>query len=444
MQLTESHSEGLLRVYRVVVPATDLQRELNDKIEEVRPRVKLNGFRSGKVPASHIRKIYGPSMMREIIDAQVKKSTEASLDQAKARPASEPQLELKSDLAKVEAGEADLTFDLSIELMPTFEPADVGAISVTRPIAPVEDAQVDEALEAIVKQNRRYEPKEGAAVEGDKLTIDFLGKVDGVPFDGGKAEGASLVLGSKQFIPGFEDQLIGVKAGDTRQLNITFPADYGAADLAGKAATFDVVVHGVNGPVDSAADDAFAKELGFERIADVRDAVRQRIEADHTAQSRSKAKRALFDRLDEMHSFELPPKMVEGEFNQIWRQVEADRTAGQLDPEEAAKSEDELKAEYRAIAVRRVRLGLVLAEIGRRANIEVSDQELGRAISEQARGYPGRERDIIELYRKNPMLVAQVRAPIYEEKVVDYVLELVKVKNETVPRDVLFADDPAP
>lgn len=442
MQLTESRSEGLMRVFSVVIPASDLQRELNAKIEEVRPRMKLNGFRPGKVPASHVRKVYGPSIMRDIIDEQVRKSTDASLERAKARPASEPRLDLKSDLTKVQAGEADLSFELSIEIMPDFEPSDVSKIAITRPVTPVEEAHIDEALDNIVKQNRTFEAKEGAAADGDSVTIDFLGKIDGEAFEGGRAEGAQVVIGSNQFIPGFEEQLIGAKANEERVLNITFPADYAAANLAGKAATFDIKVHEVRALQESAADDAFAKQMGFETIGEVRDALKQRIESDHAGASRGKAKRALFDQLDAAHSFDLPPQMVEGEFQQIWRQVEADREAGRLEPDEAGKSVEALREEYRRIAERRVRLGLVLAEIGRRTKIEVTDQEVTQAITAQARNFPGRERQVFEMYQKNPNLLANVRAPIYEEKVVDYILELAKVTNQNVSRDELFADDP--
>jgi trigger factor len=443
MQLTEARSEGLLRVYRVVIPAADLVQELNAKIEEVRPRVRLNGFRPGKVPAAHIRKIYGPAMMKDVIDEQVQKGTQASLEQARLRPASEPRLDLKSDINEVQAGHADLAFDLSVEVMPDFEPADPGSLSLERPIAPVEESQVDEALATLLKENRTYEDKDGAAADGDALTIDFVGKIDGEAFEGGSAEDAVIVLGSKQLIPGFEDQLIGAKAGDERALNVTFPDDYAVEQLKAKPAVFEVKVKAVKAPKESQADDAFAAQMGFGKIDEVRDALRSRIEADHAAQSRAKVKRALFDHLDKMHSFDLPPGMVEAEFGTIWRQVDADRKAGRLDPDEAGKSEDELKADYRRIAERRVRLGLVLAEIGRRNKVEVTQQEVNQAIVAQARSFPGREREIADLYAKRPALLAQIRAPIYEEKVVDFILELAKVANRTVTREELFADDPA-
>ncbi len=444
MQLTERRSEGLLRVYDIVVPAADLQQKLAAKIEEVRPRVKINGFRPGKVPASHIRKLYGPSMMQDIINEALQSSTKESLEKAKARPASEPSLDLKSDIAKVMAGDADLQFEVSLEIMPDFEPAELKNIAVTKPVAAVSDAQVDERLAALAAANKSYEEKSGPAEDGDAVVVDFVGRIDGEAFSGGSAEDAQVIIGSKQFIPGFEEQLIGAAAGETRNLNVIFPEAYPAEALRGKAAVFETKIKAVKAAKTSAPDDEWAKQLGFEALAPLREALRQRLDSEHAQQSRAKAKRALFDALDSAHSFELPPRMVEAEFQQIWRQVKADRDAGKLDPSDEGKSDDALQNEYRAIAERRVRLGLVLAEIGRRHKLEVSDQEVGQAIAAQARNFPGQEKEIFDMYRRNPNLVAQVRAPLYEEKVVDYVLELVNVRNETVERDVLFADDDAP
>ncbi len=444
MQLTERRSEGLLRVYDVVVPAAELQQKLNAKIAEVQPRVRINGFRPGKVPVSHIRKVYGPGMMQDIINETVQKSTKESLDKVNARPASEPSLDLKSDMNQVVAGTADLQFELSLEVMPDFEPIDLKTISITRPVTAVADAQVDEALEELARANRGFEDKGGAAADGDALIIDFIGRIDGEAFDGGAATDAQVVIGSNQFIPGFEEQLVGAKAGDERTLKVSFPDDYPAANLKGKAAEFETKVKSVRAPKAGAPDDAWAAELGFDSLNAIKDALRQRIESEHKQQSRAKAKRQLFDQLDAQHDFELPPRMVEAEFNQIWRQIEQDRAAGRLDPSDEGKTDDDLKAEYRDIAERRVRLGLLLAEIGRRHKIEVSDQEVAQAISVQARNFPGQERQIFEAYQRNPQLVAQVRAPIYEEKVVDYVMELIKVSDENVDRDTLFAEDDAP
>lgn len=442
MQLTERRSEGLLRVYDVVVPAAELQQKLNAKIAEVQPRVRINGFRPGKVPVSHIRKVYGPGMMQDIINETVQASTREGL--ANVRPASEPALDLKSDINKVIAGSEDLLFELSLEVMPEFEPVDLKSISITRPVAEVTEAQVDEALAELAKAQRGFEDKTGAAADGDAVIVDFTGRIDGEAFDGGAAQDAQVIIGSKQFIPGFEEQLVGAKAGDERTLKVTFPDDYPVASLKGKAAEFETKVKAVRGPKQGEPDDAWAQGIGFDSLNAVKDALKQRIEADHSAQSRAKAKRQLFDKLDATHDFELPPRMVEAEFNQIWRQIEQDRAAGRADPSDEGKSDEELKKEYHDIAERRVRLGLLLAEIGRRHKVEVSDQEVGQAIAAQARNFPGQEQQVFEAYRRNPQLVAQIRAPIYEEKVVDYMMELINVAKQTVSRDELFAEDEPP
>lgn len=440
MQLTETRSEGLQRVFKVVVPAADLERRLLDKIEEVRPRMRINGFRPGKVPASHVRKIYGASMLREIIDGEVDAATKKALQDGALRVASQPDLQVESDMEKVFAGQADLAFNLNVELIPEFEPADPATVSLERLVAPVAESQVDEALEQIAKGNRTYAEKDGAAEDGDALTIDFLGKIDGEAFEGGAAEKATITLGSKQFIPGFEEALVGFKKGDEKVIYVTFPENYAAENLKGKAATFDIKVHEVRAPEETVLDDEFAKKLGMESLDAVKTAVRGRIESEHAAQSRTRAKRALFDKLEAAHDFPLPPAMVEQEFQQIWRQIEADKAAGSLDPSDAGKSDDALRAEYRKIAERRVKLGLVLAEIGRRTNIEVTNEEVSQAVMQQARQYPGQERQVFEIYQKNPQLLAQLRAPIFEEKTVDYILELAKVTDKTVDRDTLFAD----
>lgn len=442
MQLTERRSEGLLRVYDVVVPASELQQKLNAKIEEVRPRVRINGFRPGKVPASHIRKVYGISMMQDIINEAVQRSTRESLE--KIRAASEPALDLKSDMNQVVAGTQDLQFELSLEVMPDFEPVDLKTISVTRPVTPVSEEQEAEALADLAKASRGFEDKTGPAAEGDAVIVDFAGSIDGEKFDGGSASDAQVVIGSKQFIPGFEEQLIGAETGEDRVIKVAFPDDYPVDSLKGKAAEFETKVKNVRAPKQGDPDDAWAAELGFDSLAALKNALKERLESQHNAQSRAKAKRVLFDKLDTEHSFDLPPRMVEAEFAQIWRQIEGDRASGQLDPSDEGKSDEDLRAEYRGIAERRVRLGLLLAEIGRRHKLEVSDQEVAQEIAKQARNYPGQERQIFEAYQKNPALVAQVRAPLYEEKVVDYVLELVKVTNETVDRETLFAEDDTP
>ena len=440
MQLTETHSEGLKRVFRVVVPRAELQQALDAKIEEVRPKVKINGFRPGKVPASHLRKLYGLSMLREIIDGEVDSATKQALQDGKLRVASQPDLKVESNMENVIALREDLAFELNVELIPEFEPVDPATLAVERLVAPVTDTQIDAALEELAKSQRTFDEKDAAAADGDALTIDFLGKIDGEAFEGGAAEKASVVIGSNQFIPGFETGLIGLRKGDVKTVDAQFPDAYQVEALKGKAATFDVTVHEVRAPVETVADDAFAEKLGLTDLQSLRDALKGRIESEHTAQSRARAKRALFDQLETAHEFPLPPQMVEQEFGQIWRQIEADKAAGELEPEDAAKSDDDLRAEYRKIAERRVKLGLVLAEIGRRSSIDVTSDEVSQAVLAQARQYPGQERQIFDIYQKNPQLLAQLRAPIFEEKTVDYILELAKVTNTTVDRETLFAD----
>lgn len=441
MQVTETHAEGLSRVFRVVVPRADLQQALDAKIEEVRPKVRINGFRPGKVPASHLRKIYGPSMLREIIDSEVDSATKQALQDGKLRVASQPDLKVESDMNKVVALQEDFAFSLNVELIPDFEPVDPSTLKVEKLVAPVSDEQVQTALDELAKSQRTYAEKDGAAADGDALTIDFVGKIDGEAFEGGDAEKATVTIGANQFIPGFEDGMVGLKKGDTKTVNARFPDTYAVETLKGKDATFDVTVHEVRAPAETVVDDSLAEKFGMENLDALREALRRRIESEHTAQSRQRAKRVLFDQLEAAHDFALPPQMVEQEFAQIWRQIEADKAAGELEPDDAAKTDDELKDEYRKIASRRVKLGLVLAEIGRRNNIDVTNDEVSQAIMSQARQYPGQERQVFEIYQKNPQLLAQVRAPIFEEKTVDYVLELAKVTTKTVDRETLFADD---
>lgn len=443
MELIDSQAEGLSRVYRVVASAADLQARLTAKIEEVRPKMRLNGFRPGKVPQAHIRKLYGPSMMQDIINETVQKSTQEGLAKENLRVAAEPRPELESDINQVMAGRQDLAFKLHVEVMPEFTPADIRGVSLVKVVAPVSDEQVDAGLAEIAKSNRSFADKDGAAADGDQVVIDFVGKIDGEAFDGGSATDAPVDIGAGRFIPGFEEQLVGAQVGEERVLNVTFPEDYPVDTLKGKAATFDVTVKAVKAPAETEINDAFAQSLGLESLEQLRSMLRERLEADHTAQTRLKAKRALFDKLDELHDFPLPPGMVNAEFDQIWRQLSADRDAGRLDAEDAAKSEDELKSEYRKIAERRVRLGLLLAEIGRRNDVDLSQEEVQQALIAQVRRFPGREQQVYDAYVRNPQLMAQVRAPLYEEKVVDFLLELAQVETKTVTRDELFAEDQA-
>jgi trigger factor len=445
MQIVEKKTEGLSRVYGVHVAAADLAARLDARITEMQPQVQLKGFRKGKVPTSHIKKMFGGSIMRDVVQDTLQAGVNSVVE--RGRLATRPEITAAENIEAAMEGKADLSFDVSVELMPEFEPADVSGIEIERLVGAPTDTEIDEALASIAEGNKSYEAKSGKAPKaatGDQVVIDFVGKRDGVAFDGGSAQDAPLVLGSGMFIPGFEDQLVGVKAGDEKTITVTFPENYQAAQLAGKEATFDVVVKAVNAPAETKIDDEFARKLGLSDLATLKDAVRKQLQAQYDQLSRVKAKRALLDKLDAAHSFDLPARMVEAEFDGIWKAVEADRARGEVDPDDVGKSEDDLKAEYRKIAERRVRLGLVLAEIGTRAKVEVKDEEVARAVNAEAMRYPGQERQVVEYYQKTPNAVAALRAPIFEEKVVDLILTQVKTNERTVTRAELEAEDAAP
>lgn len=444
MQVVQKSTEGLSRVIAVTIPAADLTARLDAKAAEIAPKMKLKGFRPGKVPVSHVKKSFGRDMMGEIVNDAINESSQKALDEAKVRPAAPAEMKLTSDMDKVLAGSDDLAYEMALEVMPDFEPVDPKTLKLERPVYEASDADIDEALKELAGQARSYEDKKGKTVkaaEGDQLTIDFLGKLDGEPFEGGAAEDADLVIGSGRFIPGFEEQLKGTKVGEEKTIEVTFPEDYQAKNLAGKLATFDVKVKAIKAEAETTVDDEFAKRIGLESLDKLKDLLRQNLNQQYAGAARFKLKRALLDALDAAHSFDLPPKMVEAEFDGIWKQVEADKEAGRLTPEDAKKSDKKLKEEYRKIAERRVRLGLVLAEIGRANNVGVSDQELNNAIMQEARNYPGQERAVLDFYRQNPGAAAQMRAPIYEEKVCDLIFTMAEVKDTPISKEELLKDE---
>ncbi|MEQ9435534.1 trigger factor [Hyphomonas sp.] len=443
MEVTQTKAEGLSRTFEVKVPASELKTKLDERIEEIRPSMRLKGFRPGKVPAAHVRKMFGRDLMGELVNKLVDETNQKALEQNELRPAGQPSVRLDADMEAVIKGEADLAYHMDIDVMPEFTPADIANLEIARPVADVSDEQIDEALGRIAEQNTQYEPraKTAKAKDGDAVVIDFVGKVDGVAFEGGAAEQQSVVLGANRFIPGFEEQLVGVKTGEEKELNVTFPEDYPSADLAGKPAVFEVKVQEVRAPKTPELDDDFAKGLGLEDLDQLKGLVKDQLKAEHDTASRSKAKRDLLDKLDDAHSFDLPPNMVEQEFAQIWQQLQTEMDAGRVSDEDKAKSEDELKDEYRKISERRVRLGLVLAEIGRIADVRITEQEVNQALIAEARQYPGQERQVVEFFQKNPNAMAQLRAPIYEDKVVDHILATAKVTDETVSREDLFKED---
>jgi trigger factor len=444
IQVVEKSAEGLSRVIAVTIPQGDLSSRLDARIAEIAPTMKLKGFRPGKVPAAHVRKMFGRELMGEIINDEVNTSSQKALDDAKLRPAAPAEITPITDIEDVVAGKADLSYEMSLEVMPDFTPVDATTLKLSRPVHEPTDKEVEEAVSELASQNTTYEDKGGKApkaAEGDQVIIDFVGKIDDEAFEGGSANDAPLVIGSGRFIPGFEDQLKGAKVGDETAVKVTFPADYGAAHLAGKDAVFDVAVKAVKAPKEAKADDDFAKAIGIESLEKLNELVKQNLQSGNDRQSRFRLKRALLDALDKDHDFPLPPRMVEAEFDGIWGQVEADKAAGRLDEEDAKKSDKKLKDDYHKIAERRVRLGLVLAEMGRAAGVIVSDQEVSNAIVAEARNYPGQERQVMDFYRQNPNATNALRAPIYEEKVCDWIFEKAKVTDKKVSREELFKDE---
>lgn len=445
MQVTATLSEGLKREFRVVVPVSDLASRADARLEDLKGRVNINGFRPGKVPIQHLKKLYGKAVLAETIEQVVGEANQKIVEDNGFKLAMEPAVKLPEAEAAAQAvfeGKADLDYTVAFEVLPTITLADFKGIKIEKPVAEPSDADIDSMLETMAKQNRPFEPKpDGAAEEGDRLTVSFVGTIDGEPFDGGTAEDIQIELGSKSFIPGFEDQLVGVKAGEERTVKVRFPSNYMAANLAGKEAEFAVTVKAIERPGERSIDDEFAKMVGFEDLAKLRAAVADRLRSEYAAASRRKVKRALLDALDERHAFDLPQTLVDQEFDSVWRQITQDMEARGKTFADEGTTEEKAREDYRRIAERRVRLGLVLAEIGEKAQIKVSDDEVTRALVERARQFPGQEQQVWDYYRKTPQALAALRAPIFEEKVVDYILELADVTEKPVSKDDLFKDD---
>lgn len=444
MEVTESISDGLKRELKVVIGATELERRLSDKLNEIKGTVRLKGFRPGKVPVDHLRKIYGRSVMAEIVQEAVQESSEKAVADRDERPAMPPDVSLsedKDEIEKVIKGEADLAYTLSFEVLPEIKVADLAKIKLERPVAEVTEEEIEASIERLLQSRTTYTEKEGAAEEGDEVVVDFTGTIDGVAFDGGRAEDAPIVIGSKNFIPGFEDGLLGAKTGEERTLEITFPSDYAAGHLANQDAVFEVKVKKVGAPAKPTLDEDFAKELGIDSVEKLREMFEQRLKQDYASASRMRVKRHLLDALDEAHKIDLPQALVEQEFEAIWNRIKQELERAGRTFEDEGTTEDAESEKYRRIAERRVRLGLVLAEIGETAEIKISEDEVNKALMERVRQFPGQEKQVYEFYQRNPQALADIRAPIFEEKVVDYILELADVSEKTVTKDELFTAD---
>ena len=444
MQVTETLAEGLKREIKVVIPAQEMEQKLNERLADAKSKVRINGFRPGKVPMSHLKKVYGKSMMAELVNEIIRDKPGSILVERGERSATQPEISMTEDekeASEILDAKKDFEFSLSYEVIPTIELKDNSKLKVVREVVEVPDDEVEEQVGRVAESAKTYETKKGKAADGDRVTMDYLGKVDGEPFDGGKDEDAELVIGSNRFIPGFEEQLIGLKAGDEKTITVTFPEEYQAVHLAGKEATFDIKVKEVAKAADLVIDDELAKKLGLESADKLREIVRGQIESQYGQMTRQKVKRQILDQLDELYKFDTPASLVDAEFNNIWTQITRDLEQAGKTFEDEDTTEEAAREEYRKLAERRVRLGLVLSEIGEKAGVQVSDEELQRALYAQVRQFPGQERQVMEYFQKTPGAAASLRAPIFEEKVIDHLLTEIEVTDKTVSKEELMADD---
>ncbi len=448
MQVNETLSEGLRHEFQVNIPAAEIEAKAGARLADLKDKVKINGFRPGKVPVAHLKKVYGRSVMVETIEDTIRDTNMQIVTERGFKLAGNPKVTMPTEENEVEnilSGKSDLSYSVAIEVVPAIQLADFKSFAIEKPVVDVTDVDIDEAIKRIADQNRSYSDKgEGAKAEnGDRVTISFIGTIDGEPFEDGSSENVLVVIGSNALIPGFEEQLIGIGAGETRVVKASFPENYMDAELAGKNAEFKTTASVIEVPQEIKIDDEFVQSLGLDSLDKLKEAARERLAAEFTRAMRQHVKRALFDRLDETHKFEAPPTLVEEEFNQVWQSITSEMETNKKTFADENTTEDAARAEYRQIADRRVRLSLVLSEIGEKNKISVTDEEMNRAVISRARQMPGREKEVFDFYRNNPNALAQVRAPIYEDKVVDFILELANVTEKKVTREELYKDHEA-
>ena len=437
MQIVETANEGLKRAYTVKIPAKEIAARIDAEVKKVAPQVRMPGFRPGKVPANLIKKMHGEALHSDAFNASVRESIDTLMREKKLRPALQPKVDLGEGYA--EGKDAELTVEL--EVLPEIEAPSIEGLKLEKLTVAVADEQVEESLQQLASNQKTYTdaPKTKKAADGDQLIIDFVGRVDGHEFEGGKAEGVPLVIGSGQFIPGFEEQLAGVKTGDTKTIKVTFPVDYPAPDLKGKEAEFDITVQQVKVVGETKVDEDFAKALGLDSLDKLKELLKVQLEQETAGLTRTQMKRQLLDKLAADHDFAVPPTMVEAEFEQIWQQLQAE-IAKEEDPEAGLKEIEAEKDDYKRIAERRVRLGLLLSEIGQSNNVEVSAQEMGMLIQQAAQQYRPEDRErFVEYVRQDAMAQAQLRAPLYEDKVVDFLFDKAEITERQVSREELEA-----
>lgn len=436
MQVTETSEEGLRREFTIVVPKEDIETRLVTRLAEVGQTVNVPGFRPGKIPVAVLKQRFGQSVRGEILEQTIQDTVQRAIADNDIRPAMEP----KIDLVTFEDG-ADLEYKVTVDVIPAIEPIDFGSIKLERLVVAVPDDDVDQAVGRLADQQKTFaaDAKRKAA-DGDQILMNFAGKIDGELFDGGAAEGMELELGSGRFIPGFEEQLIGSKAGDKKDVTVTFPDDYPAENLKAKEAVFDVEITEVRAPAAMEINDEFATSVGAESLDALKVTIRDQIASEYDQISKGRLKRALLDELSDRVDFEVPPGLLDEEFDNIWKQFEEAKEKGEVDEDDKDKTDDELRERYREIAARRIRLGLVLSETGRENNLTVSQDDLNRAMAEQAQRFPGQEAQVMQFYQENPQALQELQAPIFEEKIVDYMLELAKVSERSVTTEELLAE----
>jgi trigger factor len=439
MQVTETSAEGLKREFTVVVPAADFESRMSSRLAEIGQSIRIPGFRPGKVPSSLLKKRYGDAVKGEVLEQTVQESWQQAMSENGVRPAVEPKIEI----VKFEDG-SDLEYKMAVEVLPEIEQIDFAKLELERMVAKASDQEVEDALKRMAEGQKDFAAAEGRKAEtGDQVVIDFSGKIDGEEFAGGSMTDFEIEVGQSGFLPGFAEQLAGMGASESKQITINVADDHPNDMLRGKEVVFDVTAKEVRTASAVAIDDEFAKRAGLESLTSLKDAIRDQMEREYGQVSRTHLKRTLLDKLSDAYDFEVPAGIVDGEFEQIWKQVEEAREKDQLDEDDKDKTEDELKARYREIAERRVRLGLVLSEIGRANNISVSQDDLNRAMHMEASRFPGQEARIIEYFQKNPEAMRDIQAPIYEEKVVDFIVEMAKVADREVTPEELFRDPDA-
>jgi trigger factor len=446
MQVKETVADGLKHEFQISVPAADIEAKVDARLVDMKDKVRLNGFRPGKVPVGHLKRLYGRSVAAETIEQLIRDTNAEIFTERGFKLATEPKVTMPTEQKEVEdilAGKSDLSYTVAVEVVPAIQLADFKSFTVEKPVAEVTDADVDEAIKRIADQNRTFSARaEGAKAEtGDRVTVSFKGSINGTPFDGGTGENIQVVIGSGSFIPGFEEQLIGIAPGETRNLNVTFPKNYASENLAGQPAEFETTATLIEAPQDTTIDDEFAKSLGLESLDKLKEAARERLTAEFAGATRQRVKRLLLDRLDDAHRFDAPPSLIEEEFKLMWNSIKAEMESTGKTFAEEGTTEEAAKEEYHKIADRRVRLGLVLSEIGEKNKITVTDDEVSRAVIERARSMPGREKEVWDYYRSNANALAQLRAPIYEDKVVDFILELANVTEKKVTKEDLYKDE---